>query len=347
MTTSGSGDQPGPPARPGKVTIYDVARRAGVSIATVSHVLNRPERVSAATRAKVLEAVDHFDFVPKAVAVSRARRGAGRIGVIAPFTAYGSYQPRMLGLLDALASHPIDVVVFDCREPVGAASPALASLPMTGRLDGLVVMGPPVSDDVVARIERRNLPTVLVDTTHPALDRVLVDDRAGGRLIGEHLAARGDRRIAFVHELPDVVLAPTSGELRLQGCREALTAAGVQGWTIERIRVDNSLAGGRTAAAEIRGRSEPPDCIVAHHDTLAAGVWQGLTAGGWRMPGDVGLTGYDGSDLAEALEITTVRQPFRRTGVEAVGLLLSRLGGYAGPPREVMLQPEFVPGATS
>lgn len=346
MTTSGSDADSGAETRPGKVTIYDVARRAGVSIATVSHVLNRPERVSAATRRKVLEAVDHFDFVPKAVAVSRARRGAGRIGVIAPFTAYGSYQPRLLGLLGALASHPIEVVVFDCGEPVGAESPALASLPMTGQLDGLVVMGPPVSDDVVARIVRRSLPTVLVDTTHPALDRVLVDDRAGGRLIGEHLVARGDRRIAFVHELPDVVLASTAGELRLQGCREALTAAAVDDWTIELIRVDNSLAGGR-AAAEIRGRGEPPDCIVAHHDTLAAGVWQGLTAGGWRMPGDVGLIGYDGSDLAEALGITTVGQPFRRTGVEAVGLLLSRLEGYAGPPREVMLQPEFVPGATS
>ena len=77
------------------------------------------------------------------------------------------------------------------------------------------------------------------------------------------------------------------------------------------------------------------DLAVFHADNAAC------------MPGDVGLTGYDGSDLAEALEITTVRQPFRRTGVEAVGLLLSRLGGYAGPPREVMLQPEFVPGATS
>ena len=93
MTSSGSGAEPGASHPSGsstsKVTIYEVARRAGVSIATVSHVLNRPERVAAATRTKVLEAVDHFDFVPKAVAVSRARQGVGRIGVIAPFTAYG------------------------------------------------------------------------------------------------------------------------------------------------------------------------------------------------------------------------------------------------------------------
>lgn len=351
MTSSGSGAEPGASHPSGsstsKVTIYEVARRAGVSIATVSHVLNRPERVAAATRTKVLEAVDHFDFVPKAVAVSRARQGVGRIGVIAPFTAYGSYHPRLLGLFDGLAASALELAVFDCRAPVGAASPTLESLPMTGRLDGLIAMGLPVSDEVVERTMRRGLPTVLVDTTHPALDRVLVDDVAGGRLIGEHLVARGDRRIAFVHELPEVVLTQTAGELRMQGCGDALVAASAADATIRHIPVANSLAGGRAAAAEIRGWDERPDCIVAHHDTLAAGVWQGLTSAGWQLPADVGLIGYDGTDLADALGITTVRQPFHRTGMEAADLLLSRLDGYAGPPRTVLLQPAFVPGATS
>ena len=122
---------------PERVTIHEVARRAGVSIATVSHTINRPHRVSAATRERVMQIIDELQFVPKATAISQARKGVGRIGVLAPFTAYASYWQRLGGVLGEFQSEALDVLVYDHGSVADMESPLLNSLPVTGRLDGL------------------------------------------------------------------------------------------------------------------------------------------------------------------------------------------------------------------
>ena len=96
-----------------RVTIYEVAERAGVSIATVSHALNRPEKVNSATRTRVLAAVDELGFTPKATAVSHARKGVGRIGVLGGFSGYPSYLQRLVGVMEACRERNVDVLVFD------------------------------------------------------------------------------------------------------------------------------------------------------------------------------------------------------------------------------------------
>lgn len=110
-----------------------MAERAGVSIATVSHALNRPDRVGAATRERVLDVVDELGFTPKVSAVALARRGVGRIGVLAPFTSYPSYSTRLMGVLEASALRSVDVVVFDVPSVAVAPSPLLRTLPVTAR----------------------------------------------------------------------------------------------------------------------------------------------------------------------------------------------------------------------
>src|SRR5690348_11983269 len=94
-------------------TIYEVAELAGVSISTVSLALNRPERVAAATRTRVLAAADQLGFVPKAAAVSRARKGVGRVGVVAPVTSYSSYMRRLAGVLEGFRDEAVEVCVYD------------------------------------------------------------------------------------------------------------------------------------------------------------------------------------------------------------------------------------------
>src|SRR3979490_1781451 len=117
------------------VTIYDVATRAGVSISTVSLALNAPTRVSEPTRARVLSAADELGFVPKADAVTRARRGVGRIGVIAPFSSCPSFGVRLNGVFAELRGQPLEVVVYDHTSAAEAPSPLLAGLPIVRRLD--------------------------------------------------------------------------------------------------------------------------------------------------------------------------------------------------------------------
>ncbi|NNG36726.1 LacI family DNA-binding transcriptional regulator [Nakamurella aerolata] len=330
-------------------TIYDVAERAGVSIATVSHALNRPEKVSDATRTKVMDVVDELQFVPKAAAVSHARRGVGRIGVVAPFTSYSSYSVRLAGVLSGFAESAVDVVVFDHPSVAAASSPLLSALPTTGRLDALLIMGIPLDEAMAQRLRSRRMPTVLVDSYHEEFPTVNVDDELGGLLLGRHLVQRGHQRIAYVAEQqasPDY-LSP--GQRRVIGVGKALAEADLPGDALGLIFTETAdLAGGRAAADTVASTADRPTALVAHHDHLAAGLLAGLREAQVSVPGDVAVAGYDGSELADALGLTTMRQPLGETGYTASRLLREAIDTDGDAPvRHVMLVPELIQGETT
>jgi LacI family transcriptional regulator len=331
---------------PGKVTIYDVAERAGVSITTVSHVLNRPERVGAASRQRVLDVMDELGFTPKEAAVSRARKGVGRIGVLAPFSSYASYRTRLVGVLRACEGRAIEVVVFDQESAAAAVSPLLGSLPTTGRLDGLLLMGVPLQEAMAHRLAQRKLATVLLDSVHRDFASVNIGDEGGGYLVGEYLAGKGHQRIAYVSEQQRSMDYLSQGQLRIQGLEKALGEAGVSE-AVRHVITSNDLAGGRRAAAEMVAAKALPDAILAHHDDLAAGLVSGLRAVGVRVPDDVAVVGYDDGDLADALDLTTVRQPFVESGELAATLLLDRLAEPTRAVQHVNLPAELIVRSTA
>ncbi|GAB2627278.1 LacI family transcriptional regulator [Paractinoplanes abujensis] len=306
-----------------RVTIYEVADRAGVSISTVSNVLNKPDRVSRETRERVLAAVDALGFVPKVQAVSLARRGTGRIGVMAPFTSYGSYLRRLSGLLTAATELEIDVLVFDHESAALASSPVLASMPVHGRLDGLVVMGLRIEDAIADRLRERRLPTVAVDADSALFSRVMIDDHAGGRTAAEHLRERGHRHVGYLLER-QVSDYESQAIKRLAGFREVIAAAG---GSVTVARSDNSVDNGRRAAAALLDAADRPTAIMAHHDALAIGVLLAARDRGLRVPQDVAVMGFDDGEMAVAADLTTVRQPFEESGSTALSVLLGHLGG--------------------
>jgi LacI family transcriptional regulator, galactose operon repressor len=308
-----------------RVTIYEVADRAQVSISTVSNVLNKPDRVSPATRERVLAAADELGFIPKMQAVSLARRGAGRIGVMAPFTSYGSYLRRLSGLLTAATELEIDVVVFDHESAALASSPVLASMPIHGRLDGLIVMGLRIEDAIAERLRERNLPTVAVDADSALFSRVVIDDNAGGRLAAAHLRDRGHRRVGYLLER-QVSDYESQAIKRLTGFQEVIGAAG---GTVAVADSDNSVGAARQAAAALLDSADRPSAIMAHHDALAVGVLLAARDRGLRVPDDVAIMGFDDGEAATAADLTTVRQPFEESGSVALGVLLGHVGGSA------------------
>lgn len=324
------------------VTIYDVAARAGVSITTVSNVLNRPARVGAETLQRVLTVIDELGFTPKATAVSQARKGVGRIGVLAPFTSYSSYRTRLVGVLMACEGQPIEVVVFDQQSAAEATSPLLSSLPTTGRLDGLLIMGLPLEDTMVERLTKRGLPAVLVDSFHRDLSIVDVDDEEGGHRVGEYLASRGYRRFAFVSEGQRSTAFLSQGQKRLRGFTRALLEAGCEDDAIRHLTTTKNVAGGSHAAEELLAAGPLPDAIFAHFDDIAAGLIGAFRAAGVRVPEDVAVVGYDDGDLAEAMGITTVRQPFVESGQVACALLLDYMAGNADSVQRTTLSTALV-----
>src|SRR3954451_21740514 len=162
-----------------QVTIYDVAREAGVSISTVSNALNRPERVSSAPRERVLDVADRLGFVPKPAAVQLARRGVGCIAILAPFTSYSFYYSRLTGVLSELRDTGVETRIVDIESAAAATSPVLAASAIRGHLDGLIVMGEQIEKTVERRLLERGMPTVVVDATSELFSVVVTDDYAG------------------------------------------------------------------------------------------------------------------------------------------------------------------------
>jgi LacI family transcriptional regulator len=306
-------------------TIYDVASQAGVSISTVSLALNAPSRVRNETLERIHAAIDELGFVPKTEAIARARRGVGRIGVIAPFTTYPSFSRRLNGVLSYLRGQSYETVVYDHE---GAGTSLLSSLPLTRRLDGLIVMSLPLSDEVVQRLLDRDLPTVLVELERPGFSAVTIDNDAAGELVADLLTKRGHRRFAYLGEggtKPHPHDRILQSEARFLGFRTALERRGLS-LTDEYVRlVRHQLPLATEGAGRLLDLPEPPTAIFAHTDVLASGVLHAARRRRLDVPRDVAVVGFDDSDLAEHLGLTSVRQPFEESGELAATLLLGQL----------------------
>jgi DNA-binding LacI/PurR family transcriptional regulator len=319
-------------------TIYDVAAKAGVSISTVSLALNAPSRVKFATLERINAAIDELQFLPKTEAVTRARRGVGRIGVIAPFSTYSSFGRRLNGVLSAIRGQSFETVVYDHE---GAGTSLLASLPLSRRLDGLIVMSLPLSQQVVKRVLDRQLPTVLVELERPGFSAVTIDNLAGSTMVAEHLMERGHTRYGFIGEggtKPHPHDRILQSEARLQGFRAALEQHGHNLPTANVRLVKHSLAAASKAAAELLDAPDRPTAIFAHDDVLASGVLHAARDRGLHVPQELAVVGFDDSELAEHLGLTSVRQPFEESGRVAAETLLAQLREPARTLQHVTLK---------
>ncbi len=329
-----------------QATVYEVAKKAGVSIATVSRVLNTPDRVNDITRDRVHQAIDALGFVPKAEAAARARKMHGRIGVLAPFFTFPSFVQRLRGVAGALNDSPFELAIYN----VDSSSRRigwLASLPVTRRIDGLIVMALPFDEDAADRLVNHDLPTVLIEFSRPRFSSVRIDDAAGGALAAEHLLSLGHTRCAFIGDanVPDYAL-PTS-EYRLEGYRNALTRHNVALPECYIARSPHSLENARRSAHALLDLPERPTAVFAASDTQAMGALQAARERHLSVPHDLAIVGFDDIDVADYIGLTTVRQPLEESGRVAVDLLLSRLADPSRPAQDVWLPLNLIRRATT
>lgn len=319
-----------------EITIYDVAARAGVSIATVSNVINLPSRVKPATLSRVLATIDALGFVPKSEAIARARKGVNRIGVVAPLTTYPSFSLRLRGIIEALRDKPFEVVVYD-QASLAVREAYLTSLPISRRLDGLIVMSLPFDNAVTQRLLEHKLETVLVEFGGQAFSSVEIDDVAGGRMAAEYLWAAGHRRLAFVGEREISNFIVKQCAQRLEGFRTALEATG---FILTEPYISLGLPGVEETKQQTFGLldlPEPPTAIFAHSDLQAVGVLKAARERGLSIPEDLAIVGFDDLDIADYLGLTTIRQPLIESGKVAARLLLTRLADPAASVQRVTL----------
>ena len=325
-----------------QVTIYDVAAHAGVSISTVSQTLNRPNRVNPKTRERVLKAIEELQYMPKAQAVSQARRGVGRIGVLAPFTSHDSFRRRLMGVLAESDGTNRDVVVYDHESAATSVSPLLRTLPVTGRLDGLLVMGLPLDDELAEQLIQRRLPTVLIDSSRPEFSTVTIDDDEGGAMVARHLLERGHTSFAFVQEPQESDAFLSQGQRRNRGFCRVLSEAGIEPTAVRTVLTGNNLQASRAALHEVLALRPRPTAVFAHHDVLAAGLLVECRRLGVRVPDDLAVVGFDDGPVAEAAALTTVRQPFEESGRIGARLLGELISGPTTTVQRVVLGLELV-----
>jgi len=317
-------------------TIYDVAKRAGVSITTVSRMLNDPDKVNGETRERVMAAVDALGFMPKAEARARALRRTGRIGVISPFFTAPSFVQRLRGISEALSAKKFELVIYTVDSADHLKS-FLASLPLTGNLDGLIILSLPVDDANVRRLVEHGLPTVLVEFPHPNLSSVVIDDVMGGCIAARYLLDKGHHRIAFLGDtdLPEYSLHPVSQ--RLVGFRKALKEAGIELPNVLVRLAPYSQEQTRQVASELLSLPQPPTAIFAATDFQALGVLKAARQLKIQVPEQLAVVGFDDLDLAEYTDLTTIRQHLDESGRLAVEILLAQIESPSRPPRHVNL----------
>jgi LacI family transcriptional regulator len=327
-------------------TIYDVAERAGVSITTVSRMLNAPDKVNPETRERILAAIDNLGFVPKAEARARALQQTGRIGVITPFFTAPSFVQRLRGVASVLSKENYELVIYTVESAAHMES-YFASLPLTGNLDGLIVMSLPISDANVHRLGTHHVQTVLIEYPHPHLSSVEIDDVAGGRMATEYLIQKGHRRIAFLGDtdLPEYAIHPVS--LRLTGFRQVLQGAGIP-LPEEFVRLaPYTQEQTRQAAGELLSLPNPPTAIFAATDFQALGVLKAARQLGIDVPRQLAVIGFDDLDMAEYADLTTIRQHLDESGRLAVEILFSRIADPSRPPQHIHLPPTLIERQTA
>lgn len=324
-----------------RVTIYDVAERAGVSISTVSLAINAPHRVRETTRARVLAAAGALGY--RIGASSPQDRAGTRIAVAAPFSSYPTYLRRLTGMLVRARDTAIEVVAHDLESAARSAAPLLDALPARGGIDGLIVMGVPLSGAALRASRESQLPVTVVDvrstgrgSSAPAA--VLVDDLAGGRAIGRHLRGRGHRQVVFLHEPQISGDYVSAAMVRVAGIQESVDVADAV--------CPRSTTPGEVASAALRAHPSAT-AVVAHHDDLAVRVWQHFRSTGSDREREVALVGYDDGIAAEVIGLTTVRQPFEESGAAAVELVVEQISRGWSTRGTVTLVPELIVRSTA
>ncbi|MEV0389724.1 LacI family DNA-binding transcriptional regulator [Nonomuraea sp. NPDC050643] len=329
-------------------SIKEVARLAGVSVGTVSNVLNRPEMVAPDTRRRVQSAIAQLGYVRNGSA-RQLRAGRSRtIGVVALDLANPFFIDVLRGVETAAQRSDITVMVFNSNKDAGREAGLLETFEEQRPLGVLIT---PVNDsgeeERLSRLIARGIPVVRFDSSarHSHGCAVAVDDVLGGRLAGRHLRERGHRHIAFA-----------GGPFSVRQVRERHDGlAGVLG-ADDRLTViplpDLTVATGRTAGEEIAGLppGERPTAVFCANDLVAIGVLQEMTQRGLRVPADLAILGYDDIDFAAAaaVPLSSIRQPREQLGHTAALLLLEEANRPDGHEhRQVIFQPDLVARAST
>ena len=323
--------------------MIDVAREAGVSVATVSRVINGSNSVSKKLSAQVQAAMDKLHYHPSSVARSFRIQQTMLVGVIIPLIDHPFYSRLALAIEQKLFSHGYRAIICNAEEDESRER-AYVEMLLRQRVDGFIINSAAISARHLEELEALRVPYVLIDRDlpHAECSKVFSDNAQGGFIGMEHLIQLGHRRIG-------VAGAPAHTEpiqRRIQGAQQALAAYDLLADPQLLVKGDTQLFDmGYQAAAKLMRLPQPPTAIFSLTDVTAVGAMHALAELGLSVPGDVSVLGYDNIPIASYMipQLSTVAQPIVDMGETAVDLLFARLQDPAQPTEARVLQTRLIP----
>lgn len=322
-------------------TIYDVAKMASVSIATVSRVLNASSSVKEETRDRVLNAIDELGFVPNAFAQNRARKEGGHIGIVTPFFTIPSITQRLNGIADKLVDTVYDFTIFpvDSKRRLEGY---YAELPYSNLVNGIIVLTLQTDEKSLDRFKSRNIPVLLIEGHINGYSSIEIDDQYGGQLAAEHFIKKGHQRCAFIgnSHVPEFTL--NHEQDRFEGYRRVFNDHDLQ-LPEEYIKWPALHSSQQDLAINaLLDLENPPTAVFTSTDEIALRVLKVAKQRGVRIPEDLAVIGFDDIEIADYLELTTISQSLFESGKLAAERLVSKIANPDQPFENTFIQLKLI-----
>jgi LacI family transcriptional regulator len=315
-------------------TMRDVADRAGVSSATVSHTLNGTRHVDPETRERVLQAITEIGYRPNYLARGLRQRRTGTIGLIIPDNTNPFFAEMARAIEDAGFARGSNVML--CNSDRSAEKEAsYVEVLLAKQVDGIILASSNAKPELVHQIREAGVPAVLIpgELGDFEIDMLMTDDFAAGKLVGEHLLELGHRKIAAISG-PRTTSASAG---RLAGFESVLAEAGIA--LVAIARGDFRAERGRDAMAELLDAGLDFTAVFAANDLTAIGALQTLRERRIAVPGELSLIGFDGMQLSDLVSprLTTIAHSLGMIGPQTIALLDDRMAAPDAPARQVLL----------
>jgi LacI family repressor for deo operon, udp, cdd, tsx, nupC, and nupG len=319
----------------------DVARRAGVSTATVSRTLRGLPNVAEGTRGRVLKAAAELSYVVSPMASRLASRRTRTVGVLVPHAARWYFGQIVAGAEAVLRDAGLDLLLYNlCDQP--SRERFFERLPLRRRVDAVLTVALPLTSPESAAMRDLGVPLVVAGLRAPGSRCVRIDDTAAIQQAVDHLVGLGHRRIGMISTYADQNMWLPVAHERRAAFLAAVDTAGLPGGDDLVVSVPFGLPGGERGINHLLGLARPPSAVLAESDELAFGALAALRRAGVAVPREVSLVGVDDHELSELLDLTTVRQAVFEQGALAARLLVRAIDEPAEHAQELVLPTTLV-----
>ena len=305
--------------------IVEIAKKAGVSPATVSRALRGMHHVNEKTRKRIIEAAQLMDYPirPDLLPPSALTR-TNTIGVIAPFISRWYFSQTLAGIEQALREAGMDLLLYNFAQ-VDARQRIFQQKKLVGKVDGLIVISLPPTEKEFDQILGLGIPVSLLGTLNERCSCVSIDDVKGAELAAQHLVDLGHTNIAVMVGQNEKRYNFEVASQRKKGLLNILTANGIEFDPRNEILSDFDAHTSELAMDEFLRQKNLPTAIFCESDEMAFGVMKSIRKKGLRVPEDISVIGYDDHEYAEMMGLTTVAQPAKFLGQLAASQIMARI----------------------